>query len=176
MGVVKWRLLVPAACLGVLMAGMMLFMVDVATVRLPRFENALFDAVRVATGDVVRLWYRHSVEKTAVEGLFTVGAGPVLLAHQTRMTSVGTGLPNTRVGKTHQEGEWLVVDEEMASVPGFDFFISPVNETRLTVNETAIAVETLAAGSLIRIDVERVRLLRWLLWRYGNNPWQKDQQ
>ena len=151
------------------MAVMLLFVVDVLTVRLPRSDNALFDAVRVASGDVIRLRYRHSVEKTEVEGLFTVGAGPVLLVNETRMTSVGTGLPNTRFGKTHQEGKWLVVDEEMARLPGLDFFVSARNQTQLLVNETAIAVEILASGSLIHIDVERVHFLKWLLWRYGKN-------
>lgn len=169
MGFKKWRLIVPATCLCLLVAVMLLFVVDVVTVRLPRSDNALFDAVRVASGDVIRLRYRHSVEKTEVEGLFTVGAGPVLLAKKTRMTSVGTGLPNNRFGKTHQEGKWLVVDEEMASLPGFDFFISAVNQTQLAVNETPIAVEILASGSLIHIDVERVHFLKWLLWRYGKN-------
>lgn len=175
MGYAKWRLIFPAVCLSLLMAVALFFVVDVVTVRLPRSDHAIFDAVRVSSGDIIRLRYRHSVEKTEVEGLFSVGAGPVLLAHETRMTSVGTGLPNTRAGKTHQEGEWLVVNEEMARVPGFNFFISAINEIRLSINETAIAVETLATGTPIHIDVERVHLLRWLLWRYGNNAWRRDQ-
>ena len=111
-----------------------------------------------------------------VEGVFTIGPGPVLQAKETRMTSVGTGLPNTRVAQTRQEGQWLVVDEGLANVSGFDFFIASVNATRLMVNGTAVAVDTLASGSVIRIDVERVRLLEWLFWRYGNTDWRKDRK
>lgn len=173
---VQRRLLVAAASL-VLLLGLVLFpKVDAVTVRLPRVANSLFDAVRVASGDEMRLRYRHSVEKTMVEGVFTVGPGPVLQAKETRMTSVGTGLPNTRVTQTRREGQWLVVDEGLANVPGIDFFIVSVNATRLMVNGTAVAVDTLASGSVIRIDVERVRLLEWLLWRYGKTDWRKDRK
>jgi hypothetical protein len=97
-------------------------------------------------------------------------------AKETRMTSVGTGLPNTYTARTRREGPWIVVDEGLTTIPGFDFFISDVNATRLAVDGTAIGVQTLASGSVIHIDVERVRLLDWLLWRYGNKDWRKDQQ
>ena len=161
----------------VLLLSLMLFLqVDTLTVRLPREENRLFGAVRVATGSDVILRYRHSVEKTMVEGVFVIGPGPVLQARQTRMTSVGTGLPNTHPARTRREGQWIVVDEGLATLPGFDFFISAVNDTRLSVDETIIAVQTLDSGSVIHIDVEQVSLLEWILWRYGNKDWRKDQQ
>jgi hypothetical protein len=145
--------------------------VDAVTVRLSREENRLFEAARVAPGSEVVLRYRHSVEKTMVEGVFVIGPGPVLQAKQTRMTSVGSGLPNTHSARTRREGQWLVVDEELATVPGFDFFISAVNKTRLTVDGTAIALDRLSSGSVIHIDVERVRLFKWILWHYGNKDW-----
>ena len=170
------RLVVPAACLGLLAGLMVVLPVDTVTVRLPRQGDALFDAVRVAIGDDVRLQYRHSVEKTPVEGVFIIGPGPVLQALETRMTSVGSGLPNTRADDTRREGQWLVVDEKMTAIGGFDFFISAVNTTRLTVGDTVIAVGTLPSGSVIRIDVRRIRLLDWILWRYGRHEWRKDRQ
>ena len=168
------RLFVPAISLGLLAGLMIVLPVDAVTVRLPRQGDALFDAVRVAPGDKIRLQYRHSVEKTLVAGVFAVGAGPVLQTAETRMTSVGTGLPNTRADDTRREGQWLVVDEKMKAIDGFDFFISSVNATRLTVGDTAIAVDTLTSGSVIRIDVRRIRLLDWILWRYGRHEWRKD--
>ena len=70
----------------------------------------------------------------------------------------------------------MVVDEGLTTVPGFDFFISASTLTRLAVDGTAIAVERLASGSVIHIDVERVRLLDWMMWRYGNKDWRKDRQ
>jgi hypothetical protein len=167
----KGRLAVPAVSLVLLLSLVLFLRLDALTVRLPREENRLFGAVRVVPGSDVRLRYRHSVEKSMVEGVFVIGPGPVLQAKQTRMTSVGTGLPNTRTSSTRREGPWLVVDEGLTTVPGFDFFMSAVNETRLDVDGTAIAVDRLASGSLIHIDVERVRLLEWILWRYGNMDW-----
>ena len=155
---------------------MLFFQVDVATVRLPREGNALFGAIRVVPGREIRLSYRHSVEKTMVEGVFRIGPGPVLQAKETRMASVGTGLPNTYMERTRREGQWMVVDEGLTTVPGFDFFISAVNATRLVVDGIAIPVETLATGSVIRLDVERVRLVGWLLWRYFKKDWRKDRQ
>jgi hypothetical protein len=170
------RLAVPAACL-ILLAGLMIVLpVDVLSVRLPRQDQALFDAVQVTVGDDVRLQYRHSVEKTPVVGVFAIGPGPVLQARETRMTSVGTGLPNTRADDTRRDGQWLVVDEKLAAVDGFDFFISAVNATRLTVAGTEVAVGTLASGSVIRIDVLRIRLIDWIGWRYGRLDWRKDRQ
>lgn len=120
--------------------------------------------------------YRHSVEKTMVEGVFSVGPGPVLQAKETRMTSVGTGLPNTYAGRTRREGQWIIVDEGLAIVPGFDFFISTVNATRLSMDGTGIPIEALASGSVIHLDVERVRLVDWLRWRYFKKDWRKDRQ
>ena len=170
------RLAALAASMAVLMSLVLLMHVDAVTVRLPRQGDALYDAVRVAPGDKIRLQYRHSVEKTPVAGIFAIGAGPVLQAVETRMTSVGTGLPNTRAGDTRREGQWLVVDEKMAAIDGFDFFISAVNATRLTVGDAAIAVGSLPSGSVIRIDVRRILLLDWFLWRYGRHDWRKDRQ
>ncbi len=138
----------------VLLLGLLLFLqVDTLTVRLPREENRIFGAMRVVSGSEVLLSYRHSVEKTKVQGVFSVGPGPVLQAKETRMTSVGTGLPNTDTANTRREGQWMVVDEGLKTVPGFDFFISAVNTPRLAVDGTAIAVERLVSGSVIALQV-----------------------
>ena len=96
-----------------LLLSLVLFLrVDAVTVRLPREENRLFGAVRVVSGSEVQLSYRHSVEKTMVEGVFSIGPGPVLQAKETRMTSVGTGLPNTYAARTRREGNgwWWTKD------------------------------------------------------------------
>lgn len=170
----KRRLAVSAGCLCLLLSLIIFFQVDAVTVRLPREGNAILGAVRVVSGSEIKLRYRHSVEKTMVEGVFRIGSGPVLQAKETRMTSVGTGLPNTRTATTRREGQWIVVDEGLTSVPAFDFFISAVNATRLAVDGTAIPVETLATGSVIRLDVERVRLVDWLLWRHFKTDWRKE--
>jgi hypothetical protein len=145
--------------------------VDIFTLRLPRESSKLAAAVRVKTGQAVRLSYRHSVELMQVEGRFEVGPGPSLLLRETRMMSAGTGLPNTYPNRTRREGSWFVVDEEMREVGGFRFFLVPINRSRLAVAGEPIRLDTIKTGSIIQMDVERLSLLRWLLWKVGQVPW-----
>ena len=52
-------------------------------------------------------------------------------------------------------------------------------ETKIWTAEDPVVPCTLhglATGSVIHIEVERVRLLEWILWRYGNKNWRKDRQ
>jgi hypothetical protein len=145
--------------------------VDIFTLRLPRQSSTLAAAVWVETGQVIRLSYRHSVELMRVEGWFQIGPGPSLLLQETRTTSVGTGLPNTYPDRTRREGDWFVVDEKMRKVGGFRFFLSAINQTRLSTAGKPIDLGSIKAGSIITINVERVSLLRWLLWRVGSVQW-----
>ena len=145
--------------------------VDIFTLRLPRQSSTLAAAVRVKTGQVIRLSYRHSVELMRVEGWFQIGRGPTLLLRETRTTSIGTGLPNTYPNRTRREGDWFVVDEKMLEVGGFRFFLSPINQTRLSTAGKPIDLGSIKAGSIITMNVERVSLLRWLLWRVGSVQW-----
>jgi hypothetical protein len=145
--------------------------VDIFTLRLPRQSSTLAAAVWVKSGQVIRLSYRHSVELMRVEGWFQVGPGPSLLLQETRTTSVGTGLPNTYPDRTRRAGDWFVVDEKMRDVGGFRFFLSPINQTRLSTAGKSIDLGSIKAGSIIIMNVERVSLLRWLLWRIGLVPW-----
>ncbi len=138
--------------------------VAVFTVRLPRQDERAVCAIRVTPGDEIRLSYRHSVERTAVEGRFVVDAGPDLLARETRMASVGTGLPNTAVARTRREPGWIVVDEEPASVNGFTFFLSAVNQTRLNVEDRAVNLAALPSGTVLRLSVERMGLGKWFYY------------
>jgi hypothetical protein len=145
--------------------------VDIFTLRLPRQSSTLAAAVRVKSGQMIRLSYRHSVELMRVEGWFQVGQGSALLLKETRSTSVGTGLPNTYPDRTRREGDWFVVDERRRDVGGFRFFLSPINQTRLSTAGKPIDLGSIKAGSIITMNVERVSLLRWLLWRVGSVPW-----
>ena len=170
----KWGL--PSAVVLALFAGLCFWPVNAATVRLPRENNRLFGLVRTAAGADIRLRYRHSVEKTMVEGRFTIAPGPVLQAVETWMASVGTGLPNTQSARTRREGEWIVVDEGLQPIPGFDFFLSAINKTQVTVDGAAVPVAALAPGSVIHLDVEYVHLGQWVFWKYFNIDWRKDRK
>ncbi len=150
--------------------------VDIFTLRLPRQSSTLAAAVWVKSGQVIRLSYRHSVELMRVEGRFQIGPGPSLLLKETRTTSVGTGLPNTFPDRTRREGDWFVVDEKLREVGGFRFFLSPINQTRLETAEKPIDLSAIRAGSIIIMNVERLSLLRWLLWRIGSVPWSPEPQ
>ncbi len=75
------------------------------------------------------------------------------------MTSVGTGLPNTFFNRTRQDGKWLVVDEGLKKIEGFRFFISPVNETRISTPSGSLDLMSLPAGTIILIGVEGVNLM-----------------
>ena len=149
-----------------------IYPIDVFTLRLPKQEFKQVATIRINQGQEVIIAYRHSVERTRVEGSFTIGPGPALYAHETRMTSVGTGLPNSSPERTRRDGEWIVVDEGLKKLEdGLRFYLSPVNQTRLIAAGQHISLEKIKAGSIILVDVERVSLMKWLLWRFAAISW-----
>lgn len=159
---------------GGLMVFLLLFSINVVTIRLPRSEQKLVCALKTIIGGDIRLNYLHSVERTPVEGRFLVGQGPTLLIRETRMMSVGTGLPNTAPERTRRDGQWMVVDEGLKPLSGLDFYLSSVNKTHITVNGSAMLLETVPSGSVIRLDVEKIRLGCFWLWRLSGKDWRKD--
>jgi hypothetical protein len=144
----------------------------VFTVRLPQEEHRLVGAVHTREGEEARLSYRHSVEKSAVEGRFVIAAGPCLRIRETRMASVGTGLPNTAPDRTRREGEWMVVDEGMQRIDNFRFRLVDLNRTRLTVEDAAIPLGGIRNGSILLLDVESVRSFRWWMWCLTGTDWE----
>ncbi len=156
---------------GLLLLVFVFYPIDAFTLRLARQDLQIAQAFRVDAGQEIFLIYRHSVEKTAVEGRFRIGPGPSLLCVETRMTSVGTGLPNTSPERTRREGGWIVVDEELKNLNGFRFFLSAVNKTRLVTKGADVDMDMIPSGSVIRFGVERVCLLRWLAWRVFGTSW-----
>jgi hypothetical protein len=165
--------------IGVLMTASMLailFFLPVCalTVRLPREDHHLAQAARVSPGDTLDLSYLHSVERTQVVGRFTVGPDRALLATETRMTSVGTGLPNCEPDRTRRQGDWIVVDEGNQKIPGIRFYYADVNQTRLIVAGRPMDLDALRSGSLLLIDVETPRLYQWGQWIVAGRMWSLD--
>jgi hypothetical protein len=149
-----------------------IYPIDVFTLRLPKYRFKQIEAIRINQGQEVVIAYRHSVERTRVEGRFTIGPGPALYVRETRMTSVGTGLPNSSPERTRRDGEWIVVDEGLRKLEdGLRFYLSPVNQTRLIAAGQHISLDKIKAGSIILIDVERISLMKWLLWRFAAISW-----
>jgi hypothetical protein len=161
-----------AVIAGFILLILTIYPIDVFTLRLPKYEFKQIAAIRISQGQEVIIAYRHSVERTRVEGSFTIGPGPALYAHETRMTSVGTGLPNSSPDRTRRDGEWIVVDEGLKKLEdGLRFYLSPVNQTRLIAAGQHISLEKIKAGSIILVDVERISLMKWLLWRFAAISW-----
>ena len=136
--------------------------VQIVTVSLPKENDRQIAAVRAGGDDIISLSYRHSVELTAVEGRFKVGPESEILAVETRMESVGTGLPNASPERTKTEDGWLVVDEELRPVGPIRFFMVPINKTRLTIAGQSIDLMNLRAGTLVQVSAERIFLIAWL--------------
>jgi len=139
--------------------GVSLWPVHVVTVRLPRHNNRLFWAGRVAADDFIRLTYRHSVELTQVEGWFQVAPRSGFETVETRMESVGTGLPNTFAERTTRDGRWLVVDERRKPLETLRFFCTPVNRVRLFIGQRPVDLTSLGPYVLISLDANRRSLL-----------------
>jgi hypothetical protein len=153
-------LMAPAA---LLLIGLAVWPVQIVTVTLPKKEGRRIAVVRVDTRDTITLRYRHSVERTWVEGDFIVGPASELLALETRIESVGTGLPNASPKRTTKRNGWLVIDEGRRPMDSIRFFIVPINQTRLTIADQIIPLARLEGGSLIEVTAGKTRLLKWLL-------------
>lgn len=149
---------------GVLIVGLAVWPVQVVKVSLPKQGNRLIATIRVDPEDFVSLTYRHSVELTEVEGRFKVGPGSELLAVETRMESVGSGLPNAFPGRTVVRNGWLVVDEGRRPVGSIRFFVVPINRIRLSIADRPVDLSGLDTGTLIQVAAERTHLMYWLLW------------
>lgn len=147
-----------------LLAGVLFFLVlmgcrmDCLTLRLPDQENRIACLVPMAPGDDFTLTYRHSVEKTLVKGVFQISRKPAILAKETWMESVGTGLPNTFFKRTQRRGEWIVVDEELSRIDNFRFFISRVNAPILSTPSGEIDLTAFASGTVILLGAENLSL------------------
>ena len=145
--------------------------VAIFTVRVGQEAHRLVRAVLTQVEEEVRLIYHHSVEKSPVEGVFVIAEGPSLRIRETRMASVGTGLPNTAAERTRREGEWIVVDEGMKPLDDFSFRFMDLNRTQLMVADNAILLEGLRSGSALYFNVESIRRFRWWLWRVAGIDW-----
>ena len=165
---IKWA----AIAMGLIVIGLWLSgPVNLVVVRLPREQGRLLAAGRLSDGEYVSLTYRHSVELTEVEGRFKIGSGSELCAWQTRMSSVGTGLPNAFPERTVIKDGWAVIDEQMRPIGRFRFFIVPINKTKLRLGAVPVDLTALPTGALIELAVERPSRLNWLLWSTADRDW-----
>ena len=135
----------------------------VLEVSLPRQGGKFITGTRVSAGDPVLIQYRHSVDLTQVEGLFSVGSDSGLVAVETRFESAGTGLPGSFSGKAVRKGAWWVVNEGGRPIDAFRFYIVPINKTRLTVADCNMSIGDLDSGTLIQIKSYKTAHIVWIL-------------
>lgn len=152
--------------LGLAVVFLSLWELKTVTVTLPReSDRRIFETV-IDQGDEIRLKYRHSVELTWVEGRFRVDKQGQLRVLETRMASVGTGLPDTAAADTRLESNQIIVDEKKRPLPTLRFYILPINQAHLTIAGKPVDLKRLTAGVLIEISVVRVRAIKWLFGRF----------
>ena len=160
-----------AAVILALSAAVLFWPMDVLIVRSLRLVSGPMIVLPVTVGSDVRLLYRHSVERTPVEGWFEVDKTRELVAVQTRFTSNGSGLPNMAIARLHREGDWFVVDEQRRPVSPLRFYLQAVNRTRLTVDGRDVGLSSFRSGSLLGIKVERIGHWRWWRWQLTGKDW-----
>lgn len=164
---IKKKILIVAVGAAVVFFAMQFTKLDSITVRLPENNNKIIHLISVDAGDRFSLTYRHSVEKTLVKGVFQISQIPSILAVETRMTSVGTGLPNTLSKRTSRDGKWIVVDEEKKEIDNFRFFVSRINNTYLTTPNGTIDLMKLPSGTVILLGAEKISFFRYFFFRCG---------
>jgi hypothetical protein len=140
-----------------------LWPVQVVTVTLPKEDNRTLATTRTHPGGAILFSYRHSVELTRVEGRFEVTPESELVAVDTRMESVGTGLPTTHADRTISEGGWLVIDEHKKPVGPLRFYLVPINQVQLSIDSHQVDLSGLESGTLIQVSAEKMRWVEWLL-------------
>jgi hypothetical protein len=141
------------------------------SLRLPDHDYRLIQAARLGPEEWISLSYIHSVELTKVEGRFKLGPGPRLMAWETRLASMGSGLPNTYTDRTRKDRGWLVVDEGMKPLGRVRFFLANINQTELKFGDRAVDLSGIKEGRILQIQAETVRTWRWLLWKLAGLTW-----
>jgi hypothetical protein len=121
-----------------------------------------------SSNGVTTFSYIHSVEKTWVQGIFTVDPDDRLLLLETRMESVGTGLPIEAEECVGREGGWRVAGRQPMVLPELRFRYHRINELRLEYNGKQVPVDDTRENELATLQVEKIRLGTYLLYRLSS--------
>ena len=149
---------------GAALAGLLFFPVQTLEVRSRRTGQVVFRAGAVP-GDEFTFAYIHSIEKTPVEGVFSVEDDGALRVVETRFPSYGAGLPAPAAGK-REEGRWMTAPGG-GRLQEFSFFISPLNQASLRIGtRTLDLTQRVDPGDVVVVAVRRHP---YLLMRLGCN-------
>ena len=147
---------------GILTMAAIFWPVQVVTVTLPKKDNRPIAIRRIFPDELIHFSYRHSVELTRVVGRFKVTKDTELAAVDTRMESVGTGLPNMHPDRTITKDGWLIIDEHNKAVGPLRFFVVPINQVQLTIAKQPIDLSGIESGTLIQVSAEKMKWGKWL--------------
>jgi hypothetical protein len=146
-------ILLPALCLASIMA---------VTVRLHSEGDMLVFAVPASENAIFTISYLHSVEKSMVQGIFSVNSDKQLLLMETRMESVGTGLPIEAHQCTGRHGTWRVAGGDPMVLPELRFRHHRMNNLRMEYNGNPIPAECTREDDLIILKVEKISVATYL--------------
>jgi hypothetical protein len=149
----RHRNLIVVAALAAGVCAALMFPVQVLEVSSRRGGQVLWRAP-VSTGEVFSFDYIHSIELTPVQGRFAVEPDEWLRLVETRFPSYGAGLPLPAPGES-ADGRWMVAPGGQR-MPEFSFYISPINQARLSVGERTLDLPgRVDAGDVAVIAVGR---------------------
>ena len=152
---------------GLLILGLTFFLsqnVLVLAITLPDHQQDVLTRRMATAGDELCMHYIHSVERTPVQGWFALDPQGGFTALRTLTTGTGTGLPNVVDAQdVHMQGRWMVVDEGKTHIPEIPFYYLPLNELRITLAHSSIPLDSVPAGSRMRITCTPMSRARALL-------------
>jgi len=147
-----------------LTAGMVLFVYPLMVLSLETQGKSFFWRV-VRPGDTFQLGYLHSVARSDVWDTFQVDSQGRIVLLETRFQGQGYGLPGGPEGQGQwtREGDWFRITGMCRAVPVIDWRIQSEWKDRFRFrDEPEVNVSSQMGDGLIRIQVEKVRLIDWL--------------
>jgi len=153
-----------AIFLPLLILGSILFAYPLMVLSLEAKGKTFFRRV-VRAGDTFQLGYLHSVAKSDVWDTFQIDPQGQILLLETRFQGQAYGLPGGPTGQEQwtREGDWFRITGICRVVPSIDWRIQSEWRDRFRFrDEPEVDVSAQVGNGLIRIRVEKVRLLNGL--------------
>ena len=147
-----------------LIAGIVLFLYPLMVLSLET-QGKVFSRRMVRPGDTFQLGYLHSVAKSDVWDTFQVDPRGRILLLESRFQGQAYGLPGGPSGQEQwtREGDWFRITGIRRVVPSIDWRIQSEWKDRFRFrDEPEVDLSSRMGDGLIRIRVERERLIDWL--------------
>jgi hypothetical protein len=153
-----------AILLPLLIAGIIFFLYPLMVLSLES-QGKVFFRKMVHPGDTFQLGYLHSVAKSDVWDTFQVDPQGRIVLLDSRFQGQAYGLPGGPEGAERwtREGDWFRITGIRRVVPSIDWRIQSEWKDRFRFrDEPEVDLSSRMGDGLIRIRVERERLIDWL--------------